>query len=216
LKKIALLMAASIIAIAIVLVGCGAEKSKDDEKVAKADKPTSSEEKKDNEKETNKHKEKSVSEGDVIENEMGKTTILKKKKDMNELVENGPMKLTITGIQSATLEPAADYKGMFDNKDKLTVITVGMKAENTSKETVSFYPDQATLTTNAGDQVDADPLLSDEVGGDFFGPTKKDGKVIFQLDTPAKEISEIKLVIPGASNENLDSLGKDIKLPLSF
>jgi hypothetical protein len=214
LKRFILLLLVAIISVA--LTACGGEKSKDGDKAVKADEPTSSEEKKDNEKETNKDKEKSVSEGDVIENEMGKTTILKKKKDMNELVENGPMKLTITGIQSATLEPAADYKEMFDNKDKLTVITVGMKAENTSKETVSFYPDQATLTTNAGDQVDADPLLSDEVGGDFFGPTKKEGKVIFQLDTPAKEISEIKLVIPGASNENLDSLGEDIQLPLSF
>jgi Domain of unknown function (DUF4352) len=207
-------MVASIIAIAIVLVGCGAEKSKDDEK---ADEPTASEEKKDNEKETTKDEEKPVSNEDdnVIEDETGKFTI-EKVKELNKVVENGPIKLTITDIQSTTAEPSDEYKDMFDDKEKVTLIMIGMKVENTSEETVSFYPNQATLTTNTGEQVDADLYSSDDVGGDFFGKIKKEGKVVFQLDSPAKEISEINLIISGATNENVDSLGEDIQLPLSF
>ncbi|NBJ71107.1 MULTISPECIES: DUF4352 domain-containing protein [Clostridia] len=210
-----LFMFLMLILLSFALVACGGEESKDNDKEAKADEANSTEEKEEKE-DTEKDGEKSVSEGDVIENEMGKTTILNKKKDMDELVESGPMKLTITGIQNATLEPGEEYKQMFDNKDKLTVITVGMKVENTSEDTISFYPDQATLTTNAGDQVEADMLMSDDVGGDFFGPTKKEGKIIFKLDTPAEEIKDIKLIINGASDENLETLGDKIELPLSF
>lgn len=79
------------------------------------------------------------------------------------------------------LNQAIITKKLFYNKDKLTVITVGMKVENTAEEIVSFHPNQAVLT-----------------------------EVIFTLDTSAKDISKIKLNITGASNENLDSLSEDI------
>ncbi|WP_200411957.1 hypothetical protein [Virgibacillus salexigens] len=211
-KKVYLLMLSLVLG--FVLVACG-EESSDNENTAESKENNSSEEQ-NNDESKDKENTVSVEEGETIDNEVGKFTIANKKKDMNEVIENGPMKLTITGIQSATLEPNGDYKAMFDNKDKLTVVTVGMKTENTSEETVSFYPDQATLTTNAGDQVDADLMLSDDVGGDFYGQTKKEGEVIFQLDTPAADISDIKLIINGAHDENIDSLGEDIQLPLSF
>ncbi|MED3737249.1 hypothetical protein [Virgibacillus pantothenticus] len=210
-KRVFLLMLIAIVSIA--LVACGGE-SEDNDKEAKADDSKKTEEKEDKDKEESKEDE--SSEGDVKENEMGKFTLVSEKKDINETIENGPMKLTITGIQSATLEPSEDFKEMFEGKDKLTMINVGMKAENTSDDTVSFYPDQATLTTNAGDQVEADLVLSEQVGGDFFGKTKKEGDVIFKVDTPAEEIKDIKLIIDGASDENLESLGDSIELPLSF
>lgn len=160
--------------------------------------------------------ESEVAEGDVIENEMGTFNITKKQKDLEDVHENGPMKLTITGIQLGELEPSADYIDMFDGKEKLTTVTVGMTAENTSEDTVSFYPDQAVLTTNAGDQVDADLFLSGDVGGDFFGKVKKEGEVIFLLDTPVEEIESGKLIINGSHDENLDRLGEDMQIELEF
>jgi flagellum-specific peptidoglycan hydrolase FlgJ len=201
--------------LSLVLTACGSESSSEDKDSAKADDNASTQDE-EKDKAKNKEKKEADSKEETVESEIGKLMIANKKKDMNKLVENGPMKLTITGIQSATLEPSDNYKELFDNKDKLTIITIGMKVENTSEETVSFHPNQATLTTNAGDQVEAELILSADIGGDFFGPTKKEGEVIFTLDTPAKDISEIKLIINGASNENLDSLGEDIELPLSF
>lgn len=157
-----------------------------------------------------------VTEGDTIENEMGTFNITYKDKDIKDTYENGPMNLTITGVQVGTLEPSEDYKDMFDGKEKLTTITVGMNAENTSDETVSFYPNQAVLTTNAGDQVDADLFLSGDVGGDFFGEVKKEGEVIFLLDTPAEEIESGKLIINGSHDENIDRLGEDLQIELGF
>ncbi|PIC65376.1 hypothetical protein CSV79_01785 [Sporosarcina sp. P13] len=150
----------------------------------------------------------------VEESELGKMTIVYKNKELNENAESGPMKLNVSAVQLANLEVAEDYKGMFDEKDKVTVITVQMKAENTIDETMSFYPDQATLTTDTGDQIDASLVLSDSVGGDFFGKVNKEGNAIFLVDTPAEEIGEISLNIDGSHDESFMNHGDKIKMTI--
>lgn len=206
-KKVAKLAGLSVLAIGL-MVGCSEQAVSKEE--ASPEVSTETEESSANSGESE------VTEGDVIENEMGTFHIAKKQKDMTDVYENGPMNLTITGIQLGELEPSEEYAYMFDEKEKVTTVTVGMKAENTSDETVSFYPDQAVLTTNAGDQVDADLMLSGDVGGDFFGKVKKEGEVIFLLDTPVEEIETGKLIISGSHNENLDDLGEELQIELEF
>ena len=162
-------------------------------------------------------KKEDVNEGDVIKNDMGEFTVLKKNKEVNENKASGPIEISITGIQLAKLKVAKDKKELFDNKEELGVITVGMTVENTDDSDVSIYPDQAVLTKDSGVQVDADVLLSDDVGGDFHGEVTKEGEVIFLLDLPVDEIKDIKLIINPAHDEEFESYEEDdLQIPLSF
>src|SRR5690606_26822698 len=104
----------------------------------------------------------------------------------------------------------------FDNKDEVTIVTIAMKVENTSEDTISIYPNQAALTTNTGEQVDADMLLSDDIGGEFFGKVNKEGDVIFQLDAPADEITKVKYIMDGAHDTSYNSLSDQIQVDLEF
>ncbi|MDY0395491.1 hypothetical protein RWE15_14980 [Virgibacillus halophilus] len=124
-------------------------------------------------------KEEKTKDENVQESEVGKMTITYKDKDINENAESGAIKFNVYAIQVGDLEIAKDYQDSFDGKEKATAITMKVKSENTSDETMGFYPDQATLTTDAGDQVDADMFLSDDIGGDFIGKVKKEGNIIF-------------------------------------
>lgn len=164
---------------------------------------------------TAQEQKKDQEENEIRESELGKLTVIKKKKDLNYVVQSGPMNLTINAIQTATLDVSHNYKEFFE-KDQVTIVTVEMKAENTSEDTISFYPDQAVLTTNTGEQVEADIFLSDDVGGDFYGKVNKKGNVIFVLESPAEDITDIKLIIDAAIDENWNSLSKNLQIELSF
>lgn len=159
--------------------------------------------------------DKGKEEKEVRKSELGTLTVIKKKKDLNHVVQSGPMNLTINAIQAATLDVSHNYKEFFE-KDQVTIVTVEMKAENTSEDTISFYPDQAVLTTNTGEQVESDIFLSDDVGGDFYGKVNKKGNVIFVLESPAEDITDIKLIIDAAIDENWNSLSKNLQIEFSF
>ncbi|WP_197046744.1 LptM family lipoprotein [Oceanobacillus salinisoli] len=220
-KKFILLLMA--IVLTSVLVACGSESSEEENNesanAAGESQEESVESGEDSEAEAEgeeSNSEEAADEGDVLESDVGTLNVVKKNKDMEEVFTSGPMEISILGVQTADLEPSESYGEFFDNKDKVTIVTVAMKAENTSEDTISMYPNQATLTTNAGDQVDADLWLSDSVGGEFFGPTKKEGEVIFQLDTPAEEIESIKLIISGAHDENFETVGEDLQIEIEL
>lgn len=134
---------------------------------------------------------------------------------MNIVETSGPMELTISGIQLATLELSEEYMEFFEDEE-YTLVGVEMKAENTSEDDISFYPDQAVLTTDVGDQVDAEMLLSDDVGGDFFGPTNKKGAIYFLFHTDPSEINSVKLIIDGAHDDDFERVGDDLKIDLEF
>lgn len=148
---------------------------------------------------------------EVTESELGKMTVHYKNKDVNQTFESGTVKGSLNKIQVATLEVAPDYKSMFDDQDIVTVVTTEMTAENTVDETVAFYPDQATLVTDTGKQVEADMLLSDSIGGDYLGAVKKEGNVIWVM--PHDEgITSVAIHIHGASDAEFNSLSEDLKL----
>lgn len=198
--------------LSVSLAACGDTENKDTNDTKEPTTTDKDSEHKEGEASVNEDEEMGTE--DVEDTELGKLSIAYKNKELNETTESGPMKLSVTAIQLANLEVAEDYKEMFDNKDKVTVITVEMKAENTTDETISFYPDQATLTTDTGDQQDADMLLSDSVGGDFFGKVNKEGNVIFIVKSPAEEIGEINLIISGSHDEEFENQGEDVKLTI--
>ena len=84
-----------------------------------------------------------------------------------------------------------------DNGKEVTSSAVGvkMKIENTTADKIyTTYPDQATLVTSTGEQVEADMWLSDNLGGEIHEGVIKEGNIIFYLERgKAEEIDWIKL-----------------------
>lgn len=213
-KKFLVLLFALVLSVG--LAACGSEGS--DSEAGTNNNDNSADENENVEQDDNESKdegsenEDKADDGNVQESEIGKMTITYKNKELEENAESGPITLSVSALQVGELEVAEDYKEIFDNKDKLTAITMELKAENSSDDTVGIYPDQATITTDAGDQVDADVFLSDQVGGDFIGKVKKEGSVYFFVDTPAEEIGQINLIVDGAHDEDYESIGDQIKM----
>ena len=188
---------------ALMLGACG-----DEEKNTAKNNQTSSEETSEK-NESTESTEKATNEPEVEESELGKKTVVFKNKELNMTQTTGPMTLTINAAQVATLEPTEEYKEMFGGQDIATVVTVTMVAENSSEDTISWYPDQATLVTDTGQQVDADLLFSGQVGGDFLGKVKKEDNVIWILKHD-ETIKNLKLHISAPHDENLNSIGEDL------
>lgn len=98
-------------------------------------------------------------------------------------------------IQKAVVSDKAPM--LDDNGKKVTSSAVGvkMKIENTTADKIyTTYPDQATLVTSTGEQVEADMWLSDNLGGEIHEGVIKEGNIIFYLERgKAEEIDWIKL-----------------------
>lgn len=69
---------------------------------------------------------------------------------------------------------------------------VGMKfrMENTTDHKFEAYPDQATLVTSTGEQIEADMFLSDNIGGEIDKGVIKEGDVLFYLERGEAEAVE--------------------------
>jgi len=148
--------------------------------------------------------------------EFGTFTVIKKMKGIDKTISSGPFEVTVHAIQIGVAEPNETYKPMFDEKDKVSVVTIEMTVENKSDKTNSFYPDQGTIVTNTKTQASANIWFSDSVGGDFIGEVVKKGNVIFLIDDDPQNISLIKYVIGGPFDGDFNSIGEDITFELSF
>jgi hypothetical protein len=153
--------------------------------------------------------------GETVENEGGEFTLLGRN-DKVEPMQTGPIKLEIPQVNKTTGKLKGSMKEMFES-DVANYIQVDVKVENTTDETISFYPDQATITTNTGEQVNSELMMSDDVGGDFIGKIKKEGSVFFFLEkSKAEDIEWVRLLIDAPHNENLESLGEPIDIKVEF
>lgn len=190
--------------IALLLTACGGKTNE----VNKSEPPKENKTNAETTVENNKKADSSV--GKIDKSEFGRVEVIKEKKNINDLFESGPIKLTITDIQISKVNPSPNYKSMFNNKDEVTSVVLAVEVENTSDETISFFPDQGTIVTNTKEQKGAQVFLSDEVGGDFIGQVKKKGNIIFIIDSNAEEINNVKFVLGNASNANFESVGEEI------
>ncbi|CDQ18505.1 hypothetical protein [Halobacillus karajensis] len=86
---------------------------------------------------------------------------------------------------------------MDDNGEEVTSSAVGVKmqVENESDSKLySTYPDQMTLVTSTGEQVEADMWVSDDLGGEIHEGVIKEGQIIFYLERGhAADIEWVKL-----------------------
>ncbi|MBR2077273.1 MAG: hypothetical protein IKG65_05230 [Exiguobacterium sp.] len=146
---------------------------------------------------------------DVQESELGTNKIYMKNKALTIAETMGPIQFAIDKVQTSRLRVAEAYRDSFDGQEEVTVVAMNMLAENTVDETMSFHPNQATLVTNTGEQVEADLFFSDDVGGEFLGKVKKEGNVLFFVKAKPEELTDLKVVIDGPFNENFDKVAED-------
>lgn len=85
-----------------------------------------------------------------------------------------------------------------ENGEEVIKSAVGIKmtVENISSDKkYDTYPDQATLVTSTGEQVEADMWTSSDLGGEYYEGVIKQGDIFFFLDRgKANEITWIKLI----------------------
>lgn len=208
-KRILLLL--MILVLSISLIACSNSTSQEREETA-----TETETAEEVASEGTEEQESQESGPEVEETDIGIMTRYKTNKDLNLEQQTGPFVVRVLASQLATLETNEDSKPMFDNKDKVTILTLQVEVENTSEETNSIYPNQGTVVTNTKEQVECDLFLSEDVGGDFIGQVVKKGDIFFILDSDPEEITDVKYIISAPHDENFDTIGEDITFELSF
>ena len=153
-------------------------------------------------------KKKEAADSNTEKSDFGTKKIQYTKDDLGIAKKLGPMDFKINSVQTSRLIIDEASRGMFEDKEEVTLIILDVDVENTSDDTVSFYPDQAVLTTNTGEQIDAEMMFVEEIGGDFIGKVKKSGKVVFLAESDPKEITQIKYIVEGPSNANFEPLAE--------
>lgn len=140
-------------------------------------------------------------------------------KDLNLSGETGPIKYTVSGVQvsnvSTTEESVASLLGI-EVDQKAGLVVVNFDVENTSTDTISWYPDQATITTNTQEQADANMFLNDgDVGGDYIGNVKKSGQVMFILpNSDAKDLTQVSIHVDGPYDANFNTVGDAVTIDI--
>lgn len=183
-----------------LLVGCGdADELKttatDTEEVAAA--------------ETEKQIAEPKEETEVQESELGSNQIYMKNKALDIYETIGSIQFVIDKVQTSRLTVEESYRELFDGKEAVTVVAMNVIVENTIDDTISFHPNQATLVTNTGEQVTADIWYSDDVGGEFLGKVKKEGNVLFFVETMPEELTEVRFIVEGPFDANYEQIAED-------
>lgn len=141
-------------------------------------------------------------------------------KALNYTGTSGPMKYEISAIQISNLnaftDDAADMFDIEKNKD-VAVIALDVSIENTSDDDVSFYFDQAVLTSNTKEQVDPNWLFSDNIEGDYLGNVIHSGTLIYILpNSVAEDITNIVLHVSSPMDDEFNDLSENFTIELNF
>lgn len=214
---------------AITLSACG---SSDDTSASKESSDTKQETAETTEKETDSKSDESESkdedtkeedsDGGDWEHQVGDTNDdgtlrLLARNDTSETIETGPFTLDFPQVTvSEIVEWPEELTDVYDT-EPTGVIQIDMEVSNSSEDTINFYMDQATITTNTGEQLDPDILSSDYIGGEFIGAVNKSGSVRYMLEnSDPKDIEWVRILINGPSNEDYERIGEDVDVQIDF
>lgn len=101
------------------------------------------------------------------------------------------LKQTIQKVVVSNEAPMINDEG---KEEIASAVGVKFKIENTTDGKFVTYPDQATLVTSTGEQIDASMIASDHIGGEIDKGVIKEGGVIFYLERgEADKIEWVKL-----------------------
>lgn len=140
-------------------------------------------------------------------------------KDLSLSGETGPIKYAVTGVQVSNIstedDAVASLLGVAADQE-VGAVVVTFDVENTSTDTISWYPEQSTITTNTQEQANANMFLSDsDVGGDFIGNVKKSGQVMFILpNSDAKDLTQVSVHIDGPYDSNYNTVGDAVTIDI--
>ncbi len=163
--------------------------------------------------EENKETEAQV--GDTVTSDNGEQTLVSRTDDVGTF-ESGPINLTIEKVNGVSANLKGDLAEIMET-DQLEYIQVDMNVENTSEETVSFYASQATMTTNTGEQLEPDMLMSEHIDGEFIGQVNKSGTSFYILEnSKAENVESIRLIFSAASNDNFEDIGEEIDIEVDL
>ena len=137
-------------------------------------------------------------------------------KSLNINESTGSLKLNISGIKYSTIELNEYGERMFEKADgKISVITMKMKAQNTSDKVVTWYPDQATIVTDTGQQVRSTILMGGQVGGEFLGKVYFEDEVAWVLKHD-EAVKKVTLYVDEPFDENYDNVGEKLKIDIDL
>lgn len=153
--------------------------------------------------------------GDTLEADGGTSEVVAVNYGINETVENGDFTVTLKDARLLQFEPSPDFVDMFED-ESLPMIVFNIDVTNNSDATNTIYPDQGIAVTDTGQQIDAELLFSDDVGGDFLGQVTKSGEVLFLGEGDASEISNVRYIIGSGHDEEWESFGEDIEFSVDF
>lgn len=150
-----------------------------------------------------------------LNSDIGTSKVVKSLKEINLIKNSGPFNIKITDVQVLDFILSDEYKEEFENKDKLTVVTMTMEVENKSTDKNWIDP-LGIIVTNTKEQTEAYYELSDNIGGDYISNNIKKGTILFMLNSESKDIKKIIYSIEGAKDENFNSIGEDIEFEIKF
>lgn len=200
-----------IILSALLLVGCGGNKTKQPQDTEKTKEQTDLS---DDKKDDVTTKESDTPSGEWESSDMGDNRVVAKK-DINETYQTGAFKITVNAVQIMEIKPENEMRSFID-KDIATVITINLTAENTSDEFLNIYPDQSEITTNTKEQITPELLLTDDVGGEFKGKVIKEGNIIYVSDSKPEDIKNIKMYIEGPTDSEFSTVGADLTINMDL
>lgn len=156
--------------------------------------------------------------GEVVEENGLRKEPVYTNKELGISGTTGSINYSASAIQVSKLTATTDEMAeiLEIEKDKeVTLVVIDVSAENTSEDTINFYIDQATLTSNTKEQVDPDMLLSDYIDAEFLGNVIHSGTLMYILpNSTASDVETITLHIDAPHDENFESTGDPVKIEI--
>ncbi|MCR6096727.1 hypothetical protein HXA31_05015 [Salipaludibacillus agaradhaerens] len=154
--------------------------------------------------------------GETIENEAGVFTLHARQHNI-DTIETGPIVLDLPQVNAASGEITDQMVAELVGSEEMNYVQVDVEVENTSDEDVTFFVSQATISTNTGEQLERDMLLSDHIDGEMMAGTKHSGSFLFILEnSSAEDIETIRIKMSAPINDDWDELGEDIDLEIEL
>lgn len=129
--------------------------------------------------------------------------------DIDRIIELEPIKVRIVNVGVVKfIDPAEDRKGQ---------IAIGLEIANTSDKTVSYFPEQITLSTPAGKNYSADGSISSDLGGSYPPKRVMKGFVIFPFSESDQEgFSILNIKFPAPQSQENKPLGEQLKINIDL
>ncbi|WP_093881572.1 hypothetical protein [Terribacillus saccharophilus] len=201
-----------------VLAACGSDNtSKEDEGKSSEEDTTANTES--TEKEAESAEEASddgeTAVGETVSNEGGDHLLVSRTDDVGTF-ESGPIKMDISKVNGVSSKLKGELATYMD-ADELEYIQVDIQVESSSEDNISFYPSQATLVTDTGEQLEPDMMMSEHIDGEFLGKVKKEGINYYILqNSKASDVKHVKLVFSSPTDSNFEPIGEDITVEVDL